>query len=128
MWPAELLVEFALILWLAFHRDGRPKLESLIVADFIAQSGQFSAERFHLLGLAARIWYIGILIQIPMTALALSEAENRPQFYQRQILFWWVAANVGCAWIRIFPFTGTAILVLNATAFSLWLIDAVRRA
>lgn len=126
LWYLEMVVEAALILWLAFHRDGRPKFEAMIAADFITQLSQVAATRFQFAGFAARVWYVGVLIQIPLIALALREAADYRPLYHRQILFWWIALTFGCAWIRIFPYTGIALLVLNLAAFTSWLILAIR--
>lgn len=126
LWYTEILIESALVIYLVMHRDRRPKFEALIVADFLTQLWQMMAQRMHLTGMATRVWYVGILIQAPLIALALREAADYRPMWHRQILFWWIALTFGCAWIRIFPYTGAVLLCINIAAFAGWLILAVR--
>ncbi len=72
------------------------------------------------------IWFAGVIIQIPLIAVALEEAASYLPLYHRTLLFWWIAATFACAWIRIYPYTGMAVLILNSAAFLCWLIMAIR--
>lgn len=121
LWAVTLLIEAALFLRLCLSRDPRRYFQALIAADLLAQILQLSADYYGLTGLAARSWYIGIIFQIPLTALALNESHFRPIKGHRTLLNWWVALYVGCAWLRVFPWTGLAVLVFNGVFFSIWL-------
>jgi hypothetical protein len=121
LWYAELFFEFSLLLWLALHRDGRPRFEAMLFADFITQVFQIAGERLHHFHWSAQIWYVGVIIQIPLISLALREAADYRPVGHRRLLFWWFAVTFGCAWIRIFPYTGTALLWINLLAFAAWL-------
>lgn len=125
LWYFELLTEFTLVLWLAFHRDGRPRFEAMLWADFVTGLLQCIFTRVHWLGDAGRIWYIGVIVEAPLMALALTEAADYIPLYHRRILFWWVSVTYACAWVRIFPFTSTALLLFNLLAFAVWLGHAV---
>ncbi len=117
LWYAELLLEFLLIIRLTFARNGRPFFEGLIATDFLIQLFQMFGQRVHWFGLGAHIWYVGVLIEIPLMAMALEEASDYRPLWHRKGLFWWISIVFGCAWIRVFPYTGTALLMINSLYF-----------
>lgn len=121
LWYAELFAEISLLFWLALHRDRRPRFEAMLWADFITQVFQIFGERLHRFSFESHIWFVGVLIQIPLIAMALREAADYRPMFHRRLFFWWLAATYGCAWIRIFPYTGTVLLWINLLAFVWWL-------
>lgn len=128
LWHAELLIECMLFIRLLCHADGRPKFEALIAADILIQAFQMFGERVHWLGLGAHTWYAGALISIPLMYMAMTEASVYQPIRHRNLLFWWISLTFACAWIRIFPYTNTALLVINATFFVLWIADSFLKA
>lgn len=126
LWYAELLIEAALALRLVCLGDGRRWFEALIVADLIVQIVQKYFDAAHIFGVSVPVFYIGQVIELPLTFAALLEASDRRRAHRR-ILFAWVAITMFWAWVRIFPYTGRALLVCNCIAFAAWLIDIARR-
>jgi hypothetical protein len=76
-------------------------------------------------GWSAQIWYVGAIIAIPLMALALEEAADYRPLLHRSILYWWIAVTFACAWIRVYPYTGSVLLLFNTVVFALWLALAV---
>lgn len=122
IWAFELLLEFCLLMRLCATKTGRPRFEALIACDFLIQVFQFFGERAHWYGLGAHSWYIGVFIEIPLMALAMIEAADYRPMWHRTFLFWWISIVFGLAWIRIFPYTGTALLAVNSIYFLICLI------
>lgn len=125
LWYVELIAEFTLLLWLAFNRDGRPKFEAMLWADFLTQIFQVYGQRTGQIGLFGHVWYVGAILGFPLMAIALTEAADYRPTWHRTILYWWVAAAFCCAWVRIFPYTNQVLLCINTAAFALWFILAV---
>jgi hypothetical protein len=70
--------------------------------------------------LAANVWYFGIICCAPLLLLALHEASG---LWHRRILFAWMALMTAAAWIRYFPYTGRAVLLIDAAAFIAWMAE-----
>lgn len=127
-WHIELAIEIALFLVLIYRAPRLPWFEALIGVDVAEQVLQLAGQRFHYLALGARVWRIGVLLEIPLIFMALIETL-RIQHVRRNraitslhpiILYAWLALVMGCAWVRIYPYTGWALLVVNACAYAAW--------
>lgn len=124
LWHVELFVEFFLLIRILCHAYGRPRFEALIATDILIQAFQMFGQRAHWFGLGAHAWYAGVLISIPLMYFAMVEASDYRPVRHRNLLFWWISLMFACAWIRIFPYTNTALLLINVTFFVLWIADS----
>lgn len=55
--------------------------------------------------------------------MAMREAHGR----HRDILFAWCVLSMAAAWIRFFPYTGHAVLVIDAAACLCWIAEKIHR-
>lgn len=124
LWYLSLLIESALALRLILYHDGRPWFEALIIADVAVQVVQRFYDSAHVFAVSVPVFYIGQAIAFPLLIKALHEAAAWPAgIVHRSILFAWVSATMLCAWVRIFPYTGVALLAVNIAAFTAWIAD-----
>lgn len=124
LWYVEICIHFALVLYLAIRRDGRKYFEAFIVSRFLFDLFQLIHERLHHFQYSTNIWYVGVLFQLPLLFLSLWEATAHRRGH-RAILYAWTCLNLTAAWIRFFPYTGRAVLVIDACAFTCWIVEKV---
>lgn len=122
-WHAEILIHAALLLLIWRRRTGRPNWEAWLVCRFVFDVGQLLAERMGHNDVAASVWYLGIIVGTWLLLRALHEAVDIRPTYHRRILFAWTALTMGAAWIRFFPYTGQAVLVIDAAAYVAWIVE-----
>ena len=124
-------VETALLLWLLIlidrRPDQRPRFAALLAFDFTMETAALIAQRLHYMPALTTLTYLGNLGDIPLWALAAIEAADYRPMRHRTILYWWMAATCGCAWIRFYPWTGRAVLLVNCVAYACWIWDKIRR-
>lgn len=127
LWHLEIAFQFILVGMLWKWPDGRPKFAGLMVANFLMEMAMVGAQRSGRYSATVNIWYWCVLLEIPLIALALIEAGKLVPFRPSHtfILSWWIAGTMGCAWIRFYPWTGEAAIVINSVAFMAWIIAKV---
>jgi hypothetical protein len=118
LWAVEVFAGFALAALLCrWPRPDRMFFQAVICCDVANQVLQFTLEHSGALYAAARVWRIGVLVEAALLVLALLEASGR----HRTILTLWVCATWAAAWVRVFPITGTVLLLVNLGAFVAWI-------
>lgn len=122
LWHVEIGVHFALVLYLAIRRDGRKYFEGFIVSRFLIDACQLFNERMHYFDISPTVWYAGVLFQFPLLFLSLREATTYRRGH-RDILYAWTCLNLTAAWIRFFPYTGRAVLIIDLLAYSAWIVE-----
>lgn len=120
-WHIGLVIQAALVLWLCARSDGRPRFAALMLANLIFEASQLTCERLGYKAAGANVWYLEVLLDIPLLTLALIEAADIRPRWHLYILCWWVSLTMGCAWIRFFPYTGRTLLIVNAAAYLAWI-------
>ena len=116
-WHAELILEALLAVLLCVRPDRRRWFQSLICVNFAFELAYVWFDRSASHQMQVQLWWALILFEIPLWALSLLEAEGR----HKLILVWWFALTMGAAWIRIYPYTGFAVIVVNQIAFAAWI-------
>lgn len=122
LWEIELLIHFALVVWIWRKPDGRPGFSAWLAARFLFDAAQFLTDRFGYGTESTTIWYFGVVAGMPLLWLAMHESPGVGRWH-RMILYGWTASNLTAAWIRFFPYTGRAVLVIDATAFVCWMAE-----
>lgn len=107
--------------------DGRPAFERMVWANVLMETAQFVTYRLGDRFYASQVWFASIVVMAVMIPAALLEASDYRPVAHRTILFWWIVANFSCAWIRYFPYTGTAWIFANGIAFLIWILEKYRR-
>lgn len=125
LWYIALCLHAAFLAYLFNRPDGRPRFEAFLVARFIFDVAQLTAERLGNLRGATNFWYLGILVSVPLLYLALQEASTALTAH-RSILYAWVSLTMAAAWIRFFPYTGNAVLIIDGVCYLAWIVDKFR--
>lgn len=123
-WHAEILIHAILVVWMWRKPDGRPRFSAWLAVRFLCDAVQLVAERSGFGTIGTTVWYLGVVAGVPLLLLALHEAVG---VWHRRILFSWAALSMGAAWIRFFPYTGAAVLLIDAAAYVAWLVEKALR-
>lgn len=92
--------------------------------NLMVEFAQMSAERFGFAAEAAQVWYVGRIFEGFLIIPAIKEAADLGRQWHFWILIGWVSATMECAWLRFYPFTGAALLAVNASSYVAWLVDS----
>ena len=120
-WHIEMALHGLLIAAIWRRRPGLPFWQGWCVCRFVFDLAQLLLERSGHVTAAANVWYAGIVAGVPLLVLALLEARQTPKSHAL-ILYCWVALNAAAAWIRFFPYTGRAVLIIDGAAWLAWLV------
>lgn len=121
LWPFEIILEAILAVWLCVRPDGRRSFQALICVNLAFEIVYFYADRIGNHTYNKQIWWLIVVAEVPLISRALTEAADWRQRRHLTILAWWVSATMACAWIRFYPYTGAATVVVNQVAFAAWL-------
>ena len=127
LWHLEFVTEVLLVFWMIFRQDDRKWFEALLSVNVFLEMFMMLCERSGNSKEIGAVWYVCVALEIPLTALALIESCSFRPNTHRNILCWWVAVTMGCAWIRFYPYTGMATLIVNEVAFLAWLWEKAQR-
>lgn len=118
-WHTTILLHGIMAFWMWRKPDGRPKFSAWLVARFTFDAAQMIAERMGGGGHTASvsIYYAGVVVWCVLLVSALLEARER---WHCGVLFSWTGLYMGAAWIRFFPYTGAAVVFIDAVAYVAW--------
>ncbi len=128
LWHIDILIE-AILLTVILQR--KPKLrwwESLIGVDFVASALQLIPYRVGYRSVPVLIWETGIVLGLPLGALALIEAGEmarcKRQYWHLRILALWLTGRLLCVSLQTQPAlvipVNHALLALDSAAFLAW--------
>lgn len=123
LWHCEIVLQLILVSALWKWPDGRPKFAGLMLANLVMEIAMLWSERIADYTGVHNVWYWCVVLEVPLVAMALREAlrNSLAVKYHALILSWWVACTMGCAWIRFYPYTGVAVVLLNCLAYLAWI-------
>lgn len=127
-WHIELLIQAALLAVIIYRKPKLRWWESLIGVDFAASLLQLIPYRAGYRSVPVLIWEAGIVLALPLGALALIEAGEldrcKRQYWHLRILALWIAGRLLCVSLQTQPAlvvpVNHVLLTLDAGAFLAW--------
>lgn len=127
VWEIQTVLLVILVAMLRRRRDGRRYFEGLLWCDLVFGIAALVCQRMGYKAQLVTVVYLNNIADVPLWYFALWEAADYRPLAHRRILYMWMAGTVGCAWVRFYPWTGKAILCINAIAYASWLYTKYRR-
>lgn len=127
LWNLSLVYLAVLAFSLIVRPDGRIRFEAWVFARLVFDTVQLIAERTGHMKVSTSVWYLGVLICAPLLLLALRESMEAGGRAHREILISWTVLSLAAAWVRFFPYTGHAVVLIDSVASMLWISEKLIR-